>query len=236
MLKVKYSHLLTDNVYDGYLLAKLMKNIWILEDDPNLSYIYQEVLQVNYQLKLFNSLESLRHECLSQNTVTPDFLIADLQLPDGSFLDLISQDDIPLLNSIPFMIVSASDGSDSLIKGFEEGAIDFIVKPFSLSELSVKLGRAINKAETLSRQVTPKWDDYHSNLTLTELKILAILEDSYPAAVSREDITEKVWKSVRVDTNVLDVHLYGLRKKLRPFQIEIKSVGHGVWCLQKQSN
>lgn len=85
--------------------------------------------------------------------------------------------------------------------------------------------------ERIELQTFTNWDEIRSQLTLTELKILSTLEDSFPLPVSREEFSKSIWKSIRVNENVLDVHLHSLRKKLCRHRLEIKSVGKGKWCL-----
>jgi DNA-binding response OmpR family regulator len=212
------------------------KKIWVVEDDKGLQFVYGEILGMRYSLEFYETLAAFR-EGLNSRSADPDLLILDLRLPDGSFLDLLTHSESGKLLVIPFLIVSSVDDLDALRICFEEGAIDYITKPFGKSELIVKIERifqrekspqaiidAKDRLEILLDPVTltVKRGLLHSPpLTSKEYQILSVLYTAPENLLPREQIVDRVWQKTKVTGKTLDVHLFNLRKKLANIGVEL---------------
>ncbi len=220
------------------------KNIWVVEDDAGLQFVYGEILGFRYNLTFFGTLEKFRAALKERaDTSTPDLLIMDLRLPDGSFLDLLMEADSPKLFSMPFLVVSSMDDLDALRICFEEGAIDYITKPFGKSELIVKIERIFlrppearvfhrehsNETGAMGQEIlldpvtlTVRRGTLQSSpLTSKEFQILSVLKNAPQNALPRDQIVDRVWQKTKVTGKTLDVHLFNLRKKLVGLRVEL---------------
>lgn len=170
-----------------------------------------------------------------------DVLLLDLNLPrmDGiSVCEHLREqgDDLPVL------MLTARDQLESKIEGFKAGTDDYLVKPFELDELIVRIqalakrrsGQAqkLNfadlemnlKARTVSRQ------GQLLKLSPTSWKLLEQLLRDAPAVVSKEKLEQAVWGEETPDSNSLKVHLHHLRKAVdQPFDSALIHTisGHG---------
>ncbi len=202
-----------------------MENILIIEDDRILNRGVSFALKKEgYRvISKFNISEGKAY--IMENDI--DFLLLDINLPDGSGLDLCEQ----LNNKINFPIVffTANDTEEDMIKGFERGCDDYIVKPFSMDVLKLKINAILKRSVEIEKWIFKYKDlkiDFESrkvfikekevNLTGTEYKLLELLSKNKGRAVTKEIILEKLWDSNRnyVDENTISVNIRRLRKKI----------------------
>ena len=165
--------------------------------------------------------------------LTPALVLLDINLPDGSGLDLLRKikSQKPYL---PVIMLTANDTDDDIVKGFEFGADDYITKPFSLSVLRARVNSKLKRTTKdesvinigdysfdFSQMKFKKGDDI-LELSKTEQKILKILVLNKGATVRREDLIDKVWTdgSEYVDDNALSVSVKRLRDKLSTDRIK----------------
>jgi len=115
--------------------------ILIVEDDNYMQLILRKFLGKSYELEICPSaLEALS---FLQNGNIPDLVISDLNTPNLTGLDLITQmHSSDFFKSIPVIIVSGEDSSEVRVRCLNTGADDFIVKPFNPAELEARV-RAI---------------------------------------------------------------------------------------------
>ena len=215
------------------IINKLGKEacIWVLEDEESCRFIYSESIGIRCKLKLFEHLNKFREE-LSAAEEKPDLIIADIRLHDDSFLKFISvESDLSLLKGIPFIIVSSVDDIDILKKCFEEGAIDYLTKPFSKTELIVKVERALSGelqddgvVEVDNMKMVAGTEKGVVKLTPKEMQILSVLKHAKGEPVPRDMIVKRVWDSTSVGAKTLDVHLFNLRRKAGNLGLEIKFI------------
>ncbi len=210
------------------------KTIWVLEDEEGARYVYESVLGDQYTVKLLASVEEMR-EALPAGR--PDLMLCDLRLPGESFLSFLESPQASLMEGIPFIVVSSLDDTDALRKCFAKGALDYITKPFGKGELLVKTEFILNRpgsqanSSPYSRprglRIDPSTMRVHHGeatsalLTAKEFQILSLLQEAPQHAVSRNEIVQKVWGNVKVGSKTLDVHIFNLRRKLNPIQVEI---------------
>lgn len=209
------------------------KNVWILEDEESARFVYESVFQDQYALKLLGSVEELRTALPGSR---PDLLICDLRLPGESFLSFLESPHSQALSGLPFMVISSLDDNQALRQCFSKGALDYITKPFGREELLFKAERILSRpipptggtySEPPPLRIDPSTMRVHrgqtssSLLTAKEFQILSLLQQAPQHTVTRGEIVQKVWGNVKVGSKTLDVHIFNLRRKLNPIQVEI---------------
>jgi DNA-binding response OmpR family regulator len=142
----------------------------------------------------------------------------------------------------PVLFLTARDAVEDRIRGLDEGADDYLMKPFALGELAARL-RALMRRDS-DHQSGPKvWnlDELEVNefthavkcagteipVTGKEFQILVLLIQNSNRVVSRESLAREVWDGMRRATpldNVIDVHIANLRRKLDDNQQLIQTV------------
>lgn len=162
-----------------------------------------------------------------QTDVSFDLLLLDINLPRLSGLSLL-QWLREQGNALPVLIMSARDQIDDRVAGLDGGADDYLVKPFSLAELTARVRALLRRQQQRSH---PKlvWRDIELDparqsvlqggeprtLTASEYRLLYMLMSSYPHLLSRRQIEDKLygWQEGSA-SNTLEVHLSHLRRKL----------------------
>lgn len=192
-------------------------SVWVLEDDPGCRYVYDQILALRYSYRSFENLEDFR-VALNEEKDKPHLVIADLRLPDGDFIDFLSASKESVKN-IAYIVVSSTDDLDILRECFTKGALDYLTKPFSKAELTVKVERLIKTrgVQTQSSggpvtQALPNGVELY-DLTKKEFLIYRAFMDAPGRCLDRDQLIQAVWKDVSVTPKTLDVHLFNLRKK-----------------------
>jgi two-component system copper resistance phosphate regulon response regulator CusR len=157
---------------------------------------------------------------------TFDLVLLDIDMPGMSGWELLYQLRVAG-NEIPVIFVSGHHReSEEKVKGLELGADDYVVKPFKTEELVARMKAVLRRRETLGilvfadltidlarRHVTR--DSVDVGLTPREFDLLYALVHAKGALVQREELLHRVWGfDFDPGTNVLDVHIGRLRKKL----------------------
>jgi DNA-binding response OmpR family regulator len=142
-------------------------------------------------------------------------------------------------SGIPILMLTARDTAADRVAGLNEGADDYLVKPFDFSELLARIralqrrGEAIQSLlisvgdvtiDTVTREVTAGTS--HPRLTAIELGVLEILLQRSPAVVTRRAIALAVWddEADALGSNTLDVHIARLRAKISNGGAKIEAV------------
>lgn len=127
----------------GLLLKRLptMKRILIAEDNKLiLETIAHSLSREGYEVtKALDGKECL--SILQEKEV--DLIITDLYMPNVSGLEVISTLKEELKNTTPIMVLSAAGAEENVLKAFDSGADDFMIKPFSLVELNVRVRKLL---------------------------------------------------------------------------------------------
>jgi DNA-binding response OmpR family regulator len=164
--------------------------------------------------------------------------ILDWRMPKVTGLEVIQQ----LRRSgsaLPVLMLTARDAAGDRVTGLDEGADDYLVKPFDFGELLARI-RALQRRgsamqsllikvanvtfDTVTRELTVGAS--HPRLTAIELGILEILLQRSPALVSRRAISLAVWddEADALGSNTLDVHMARLRAKIANGGVKIEAV------------
>lgn len=153
-----------------------------------------------------------------------DIALLDVMLPgmDGfALFDIIHE------YGIPAIFLTAKDDINSKIQGLQGGAEDYIVKPFEMLELMVRMEKVLERTKKLSEIIrfldveidlqkrTVRKNGEEVLLKPMEFALLCVLARNKNIAISREELLQRVWGVDYVgETRTVDVHIGQLRKKL----------------------
>jgi len=170
----------------------------------------------------------------------PDLVLLDLMLPDGSGTELcktLRQD--AGMRSVRVMMLTAKGEEIDRVLGFELGADDYVVKPFSVRELLLRVQAVLRRAATedgaestqfgmlrVDRGAHRVWvDGQEVELTALEFKLLLTLHDRRNRVQTRDALLSDVWKiDADVTTRTVDTHVKRLREKLGAAGIYVQTV------------
>lgn len=207
--------------------------IWILEDDPGCTFVYQEILMVRYTVRFFTSFTELEAALKETATSRCELLIADIKLVDGILMDFLSKKK-ELFENLPFVVVSSLDDVDILRFTFEQGALDYLIKPFKKSELIVKIERIFRQMmDGLISSRGPIQFPQGLELTSKEEMILQRFFFNPQFLIDREQLEDELWPETAVSQKTLDVHIYNLRKKLKAAGLSILYIPPGKLALSR---
>lgn len=202
-----------------------MKKILLIEDNKEISENIKSYLELeNYDIDIAFSWDIGLDKAMRNNY---DLILLDLMLPEIDWFTVSKR----LLKDfkVPIIMITAKDSIDDKLRWFKSWALDYIVKPFDLRELEVRIKSMLfrwsaNNSEvfsfnnieiSISKRIFKKdWMDI--NITQKDFLILELLFDNLESWVSRTNIIEHVWwESEIFDADwKLDVYISTLRKKL----------------------
>ncbi|HEY4745547.1 MAG TPA: response regulator transcription factor [Desulfuromonadaceae bacterium] len=218
-----------------------MKKILVVEDEKDLA----ELLVFNLEKEGFrmlcahdgvSGLEKARRE-------EPDLIVLDLMLPGLMGTEVCKElRKEPRTARIPVLMLTAKGEEIDRVVGFEVGADDYIVKPFSMRELLLRIRAIIRRCEGQTPALSGKLltiggitieserhrvlsDGQEVDLTSTEYKLLLYLVERPGRVLSRELLLQNVWSYNNMgDTRTVDTHITRLRGKLGAAGDLIKTV------------
>lgn len=219
--------------------------ILVVDDDPAIrNLVYRFLSKQDYEMA---SAEDGKTARVAFDQFSPDLVILDINLPDDNGYD-ICQEFQTRTGVFVLLLTSRSDESDK-IRGFNQGADDYLTKPFSLGELEVRVGAILKRQRPVAaaeqqRMILGKltidpvrrevvMDGQDVLLTALEFDLLHFLA-SHPGRVwRRAELIQKVWDYDYVgDQRVVDVHIGQIRKKIeldstQPAMIQtVRGVGY----------
>ena len=202
-----------------------MQKILLLEDDTTLGSGIRLALQSpDVQIVLCRTLVQAR-DALMQSSI--DLLILDINLPDGSGLELLGQ--VRQSSAVPVILLTANDMEMDVVTGLESGADDYITKPFSLAILRARVNAQLRRGTSTKTSCIEmehflfdfdrmefRKDGQMMELSKTEQKLLRILVENRGQTLSRGTLVDRIWTdgAEYVDENALSVTVKRLRDKL----------------------
>jgi two-component system, OmpR family, copper resistance phosphate regulon response regulator CusR len=200
--------------------------VLLVEDDPKISSFVKIGLESN-DCQVDIAFDGTIGEKLALSK-KHDIIVLDVVVPGISGFELCRKIRDRGIQT-PVMMLTSLDTLDDKLTGFDSGADDYLVKPFSFQELYARL-KALNRRK-VDNDVSPVLkcvdleldtntrkvfrSEKEINLTATEYKILELLLGNKDKVFERVVIAEKIWGfSFNSGTNVIDVHINSLRKKI----------------------
>ena len=207
-----------------------MKQLLIVEDDQTLNEgLCMALRQDDRKIISCDCLKAARAQ-LALGIV--DFVLLDINLPDGSGLELLKEIK-KQKPSLPVVLLTANDTDRDIVQGLETGADDYITKPFSLSVLRARVNTQLRKIEDGTGRGSGKvftdgaysfnfdkmifaHNGKQAELSKTEQKLLYYLTQNAPNTTTRDFLIDRLWSDGEeyVDENALSVTVKRLRDKL----------------------
>ena len=165
-----------------------------------------------------------------------DIIILDWMLPRMEGNEVLRRLREGTAASVPVIMLTARDELPDKIAGFRAGADDYLTKPFALPELEVRLEALLARASGRQRSKVLEVEDLRLDLTTLEAsrggqplhlypacrKLLEVLMQASPAAVTRERLEQAVWGEDPPDGDMLRSHVYELRRSVDgPFPVKL---------------
>jgi len=206
--------------------------ILIIEDEKDIAQLISYNLeQEGFRAKVAAEGQEGFEKALAE---LPDFIVLDLMLPKLGGLEVCRKlKSHPKAKHIPILILTAKGEEIDRVVGFEVGADDYMVKPFSPRELVLRIKAILKRSghdAAVSETAAPLqrgsieldpvqhrvWiDKKEALLTATEFKLLEYLLKSHGRVLTRDLLLDKVWGyDVAVTTRTVDTHIKRLREKL----------------------
>jgi two-component system phosphate regulon response regulator PhoB len=216
-------------------------SVLVIEDEPDI----RKTIDYNLSKESYKVIQAASitegEKAIAENDI--DVVILDLMLPDGSGLTLCR--DIKSnsrTKDIPIIILTAKADEVDRVVGFELGADDYVIKPFSVRELILRV-KAILKRRTSAKDIAEESsysfgdlrlnfdayqvfiNDSEIGLTALEFRLLKHLIDRRGRVQTRDQLLEEVWGySSSVTTRTVDTHIKRLREKLGPIGDYIQTI------------
>lgn len=203
-------------------------NILIIEDDLRVAGLIQRGLEEH------GFVSSIAYDGLSGKKLALqhnyDLIITDIILPKLDGIDLCKQIR-QIKPDMPVIMLTALGTTDDKIEGFDAGADDYLVKPFEMRELLVRIRALLKRYTKMDGQAgfvlryadlemnlhtkIVKRGEQEINLTPKEFKLLEYMMRHPERVLSRVEIAEKVWDThFDTGTNFMNVYINYLRKKI----------------------
>ena len=207
-----------------------MKKILIIDDEIHIVELLKFNLEnngykVDYSYDGFDGY-------LKTKEFQPDLILLDWMLPNISGIDLLKKiRSDETLEQIPVIMLTAKNMEEDKLEGLEDGADDYITKPFSVKEVLARITSVLRRYKYTSNEKIEvlKADDIQVNvnkhivtkngqeieLTLKEFQIIKLLIENKGNVLTRTFLLDKIWGyDYYGETRTLDVHIRHLRKKI----------------------
>jgi len=205
-----------------------MPVIYIVEDEQDIARLVQHHLQLSgYDTRVFDNGFSVIPEALREK---PALFLLDIMLPGTDGMDLCRQiRHLQVLADIPIIFLTARVGESDRVKGLEEGADDYITKPFSPRELVARVRTVLRGIREAPRPEMLKVGDLEIDVasmtirvggqtvltTVREFRLLEYFAAHRGRVFTRDQLLDAVWKeSAFVTPRSVDVYVRRLREKI----------------------
>ena len=205
-----------------------MALIYIVEDDKNIQEIESYALKGSgYQVCAFDDGSGL-DEALRE--VIPDLLLLDIMLPGEDGLSILKRLRAnAATKALPIIMVTARSTEIDMVKGLDQGADDYITKPFGVMELLSRVKALLRRIKPMSEETLLQYknilldrerrvctvDGQSLELTYKEYELLRLFLSNIGIVHTRDMIMGAVWDTEYAgETRTVDMHVKTLRKKL----------------------
>ena len=224
----------------------MLSHILIVEDDPQISNMIQFAMESKYRITSVIDIEAALN-VLSKIEI--NLILLDWMLPGLTGIELMRRlKRTKNSKNIPIIMLTAKSEESDKLKGFANGADDFVTKPFSIYELEARIKAVLHR--TRATDTEPKFSSFQLLLeekkviiqgeeikvTKKEFNILEYLYNNKNRVCTRDGIIESCWDNDDVTDRVIDVNIRRIRKKLEFYgsKVIIDTVrGFGYKLLEK---
>ncbi len=214
-----------------------MALIYVVEDDPGIREIEMMALKnSNYMVQGFDRASTFLEKI---EEILPDLVLLDIMLPDKDGYSIVRKlRDNMKTAKIPVIMITAKTGEMDMIKGLDDGADDYIKKPFSVMELLSRVRALLRRSkEDMPEQLLVGnimldnekhmvvSEGRNIVLTLKEYELLRYLMINEDVVLRRESIMQYVWGSdFEGESRTVDMHIKTLRQKLGESGKQIRTI------------
>ena len=204
-----------------------MALVYIIEDDDNIREIEEfTLMNAGHKVLGFNCAKDFYKK---MEEVTPDLCLVDIMLPDENGNEIVRKlRGSSSTKKLPIIMVTAKTSELDLVKGIEDGADDYIKKPFSVMELISRVKALLRR--TLSEKIKElRLDELVVNnekhevsisgnsveLTYKEYELLSLFIANNGIVLTRDTIMNQVWGTdYEGESRTVDMHVKTIRQKL----------------------
>ena len=222
-----------------------MALVFIVEDDHDIRQIEAYALKCGgFEIEEFEDAKAL-YERLEKKT--PDLFLLDVMLPDEDGLSILRKiREKRETKRIPVIMVTAKTTEIDKVKGLDNGADDYMTKPFGVMELVSRVKALLRRTGEQDAEKVIKIGDLVIDdekrkvfvsgsaieLTYKEYELLHYLAQNQEIVLPRDSIMEHIWHAnCEIESRTLDVHIKTLRHKLGDAGKYIKTVRNVGYCM-----
>lgn len=199
--------------------------ILVIDDEPEIQRLLEITLESNGYL--VRQAVNAKQGMLSAASHPPSLILLDLGLPDRSGQELLKE--LRMWFSNPIIILSVLDNEIDIVTALDQGASDYITKPFRSAELLARIRSAIKRSQVVQNTPTIDCGDLHIDvvsrivrkndttikLTSTEFNLLVLLAKNEGRVLTHRYILKEIWgPGHQTETQYLRVFIGTLRKKI----------------------
>lgn len=212
--------------------------IYCVEDDKNIQDLIIYTLKSNdYEVEGFDDGAAMMEKLPNKDL---ELILLDIMLPGEDGLSIMKRiRENPETEDIPIILLTAKSSEVDKIVGLDEGADDYITKPFSVLELVSRIKAVLRRSKRTGDEQVYKFKgltiditkrevrvgDEKINLTFKEFELLLYLLKNKEIVLTRENIINEVWGfDFEGESRTVDVHIATLRQKVGPWSKYIHTV------------
>lgn len=218
--------------------------IAMIEDDSTISFAVSTFMKrYDMEVAIFDSLAAAEKIDLKDLNL----IILDVNLPDGSGFEYLKW--LREFSKIPVIMLTVKNTDEYVLKGFENGADEYITKPFSLPVLKARIDNLFRRKDMNNNEIvfnelclnlnsmTAKLNNENLDLNRQEFAVLELLLENKNINLIREKIIDSIWgyDLYEVNDNTLTVTIKRLRNKLKDYGKYIKTV-RGIGYMWEDSS
>ena len=223
-----------------------MSKIFYVEDDTNIRELVEYTLKSSgFTVQGFELAESFFNKLKIDK---PDLILLDIMLPDQDGVSILREiRNTPDIKNIPVIMLTAKSSQLDKIKGLDEGADDYITKPFDIIELISRIKAVLRRTKPEEETIIHKEislnkkrhlllvDGTEISLTYKEFELLYHLLLNKGIVLGRDKLMNLVWGTdFEGETRTVDVHIRTLRQKLGYCGEYIKTVRNVGYKIDKE--
>ncbi|MCM2277888.1 MAG: response regulator transcription factor [Oligoflexia bacterium] len=214
-----------------------MKRVLIIEDDPAFLQSVSQLLSAHFEpIAASSGAEGIRLACEHK----PHLILVDLRMPEIDGFEVCRRLRGKLITrDIPIIMLTGEGETESRVMGLELGADDYVTKPFEARELIARINARLRRSESdrkLGERLEagnlvfdPKSSEVtvggaSVELTQIEVRLLQYFLEHANELISRERLLGDLWPDAVVSSRTIDTHVAHLRRKLKGFSGEIKTI------------